>query len=288
MSALTLREYNGIQIPQRHDGYINATAMCQAGGKQWSEFRRLKQTEDYVEALESVLGIPRTLLIVTEQAYGKEYQGTWVHPRLASRLAQWVSAEFAVVVDGWVIDITTGVHPMPNEVSHEGAIAKGIAALMESQSMQTQLMAELVGQSKKTIKKIDDLTEDVAYIDDRLKIVEHKNQKMFTKASQRVFKRVLWKYFDGCCPIYPHIRVLQSVEKQVITSRNRSAGQFDHFYAPHNNGLTEGWLVSAEANQEFRYNPAIRQQYSHRFQVFQDWARVEHESEYGIQLKMLS
>jgi hypothetical protein len=67
MSSLTLREYNGIQIPQRHDGYINATAMCQAGGKQWSNFRQLKQTEDYVEALESVLGIPRTDLISTIQ-----------------------------------------------------------------------------------------------------------------------------------------------------------------------------------------------------------------------------
>ena len=215
-------------------------------------------------------------------------QGTWVHPDLAVELARWISPEFAIVTNRWVREIIEGRHPMPNEVSHEGAIAKGIAALMESQSMLTQSMNHLVDQSGRTIKKLDDLTEDVAYIDGRLKIVEHKNRKDFKKATQTIFKRVLWKYFDGCCPIYPHIRILQSAEKQIITSRNRTAGQFDHYYSPNNNGLTEGWLVSAEANQEFRYNPALRQQYGHRFQVFQDWARIEHESEYGIQLKMLS
>lgn len=33
MSDLIIRDFNGHQIPQRADGYLNATAMCKANGK---------------------------------------------------------------------------------------------------------------------------------------------------------------------------------------------------------------------------------------------------------------
>ena len=135
MLHLPFGEFNGSPIPQRQDGYVSAKAMCRMGGRKWSEFKRLKSTEEYLGALESCLGIPRQALITS----GKEI---WVHPRLGLRLARWISPKFAVVVDGWVTDILSGKHPMPNEASHEGAIARNVAALIESQSMLQQSTAD--------------------------------------------------------------------------------------------------------------------------------------------------
>ncbi|HMA78844.1 MAG TPA: KilA-N domain-containing protein [Candidatus Paceibacterota bacterium] len=105
MTNLVFRSFNNVEIPQRADGYINATKMCQAGEKEWSSFSRTQQASEYIDALASVLQICRTEIIETTQGGNPRLQGTWIHPRLASRLAQWVSPEFAVVVDGWVLEI---------------------------------------------------------------------------------------------------------------------------------------------------------------------------------------
>ena len=38
--ALVSRSWNGTPISRRTiDGYVNATAMCRANGKQWSKYR---------------------------------------------------------------------------------------------------------------------------------------------------------------------------------------------------------------------------------------------------------
>jgi hypothetical protein len=296
--TLTLRTYNGIDIPQRPDGYINATKMCEAAGKRWNNFWQTQNAQSFANALASDTGIPVSETVISIKGGDPWQQGTWVHPDLAVELARWISPEFAIICNRWVREIMEGRHPMPNEVSHEGAIVKGIAALIESQSKGMTALLEsqnilslnvghLVNQSDKTIKKLDGLTEDVAHLDGRLKIVEHRSKKGFKKSVQAIYKKVVWKYFGGCCPVYPHIKILQSPEKQIITSRNRTAGEFDHYYAPHNNGLTEGWLVSVQANQDFIYNPALRTQYNHRFETFQDWSRMEYESELGIQLNII-
>ena len=111
MTSLIFREYNGIKIPQRADGYMNATKMCQAGDKLFADFWRLRPTEEYVRALSKSMGIPIDALSNSIVSGPNELRGTWVHKRLASRLAQWISPEFAVVVDGWVLDVVEGRIP---------------------------------------------------------------------------------------------------------------------------------------------------------------------------------
>ncbi|MER9623295.1 KilA-N domain-containing protein [Mesorhizobium sp. M0222] len=90
------------------DGYINATAMCQAAGKEWSGYKRLATTADFLVALESVLQINRTDLVQSISGGDPRLQGTWVHPQVAINLAQWCSAEFAVKVSQWVYDWMSG------------------------------------------------------------------------------------------------------------------------------------------------------------------------------------
>lgn len=102
-------EVDAIKIDQRaNDGYIDATAICHASGKEWSDYRRLKNTQDFLDELSSVLKIPRTGLIQTIQGGPPEMQGTWVHPQVAINLAQWASPKFAVLVSQWVFEWMTG------------------------------------------------------------------------------------------------------------------------------------------------------------------------------------
>ena len=107
--ALIHHEIEQTPVNQRvMDGYINATEMCKAAGKQFHDYRRLNSTDDYLEALSPVTGIPVTGLIQTIRGGTPEFQGTWVHPHVATNLAQWLSPKFAVQVSLWIADWDSG------------------------------------------------------------------------------------------------------------------------------------------------------------------------------------
>lgn len=92
------------------DGYINATAMCQAAGKKFSHYNTVKNNIDFIDALSRSLVLPSAVLV--QSVRGGNYQGTWVHPQVAVHLAQWLSAEFAVQVTSWVTEwMAGGVSP---------------------------------------------------------------------------------------------------------------------------------------------------------------------------------
>lgn len=116
MTLLT-RTWNDTDISRREsDDYVNATAMCKAGGKLFADYARLSRTQDYVTALAkslstaTVMGNPISTvdLIHTVQGGTPELQGTWVHPRLAVDLARWISPAFAVWMDGWLLEELIG------------------------------------------------------------------------------------------------------------------------------------------------------------------------------------
>jgi len=99
----------GATIYQRPaDGYINATAMCQASGKLWGHYRANAQTEGFLVALSGNIGIPISELAQSIKGGDPRLQGTWVHPQVAINLAQWCSPEFAVKVSQWVYDWMSG------------------------------------------------------------------------------------------------------------------------------------------------------------------------------------
>jgi hypothetical protein len=101
----------GIIYQRPKDGYINATAMCQAAGKDWFDYRRLKTTVAFIEALVIETGIPGSVLVQSLKGGDTRIQGTWVHPQVAIHLGQWVSAKFAVQVSQWVFDWMSGNIP---------------------------------------------------------------------------------------------------------------------------------------------------------------------------------
>jgi hypothetical protein len=103
--ALVVRSWNGHAIQRRRaDGYVNATAMCQAAGRRWRDYSINLRSAEYIKALEGSAGIPADLLAQTVLNGRNDRRGTWVHPRLAVDLARWISPEFAVWMDGWILE----------------------------------------------------------------------------------------------------------------------------------------------------------------------------------------
>jgi hypothetical protein len=97
------KQFKGFNIRVRDtDGYIHATDMCKVGKKRWNDYYTNKRNKEFFEELSSTVGIPKLDLIQSDNLGKMDERGTWVHPRIATHLAMWISPEFAVKVTGWV------------------------------------------------------------------------------------------------------------------------------------------------------------------------------------------
>lgn len=124
-------DVNGIFVAQRvTDGFINATAMCVAHGKDVSDWLKTDETWELVVALADSLQLepksaknPNSVktrasavypsLVVVKRGSPENGGGTWLHPDLAIQLAQWCNAAFAIHVSRWVREwMTTGRNPI--------------------------------------------------------------------------------------------------------------------------------------------------------------------------------
>jgi len=107
--ALINRQIENSVVPQRAtDGYINATAMCNAVGKKFNDYTRLSSTREFLQELARSAGIPVNQLIFMTTTGRNEERGTWVHPDVAVNLGQWCSPKFAVAVARWVREWMSG------------------------------------------------------------------------------------------------------------------------------------------------------------------------------------
>lgn len=98
--SLIPHDVDGKHIHQRaKDGYINATEMCQTENKLFGDYRKLQATKEFLTELYYDTGIPISELIQMVKGKNPKLQGTWVHPKVAINLGQWISPKFAV----WII-----------------------------------------------------------------------------------------------------------------------------------------------------------------------------------------
>jgi hypothetical protein len=102
-STLTLNDV--VIISRVEDNYINATQLCQAGGKKFNDWYRLDTTKELIILLESKAGIPALNLVEVNK--GGIHLGSWIHPDLAIQLAQWISPLFALQVSSWIRTLLT-------------------------------------------------------------------------------------------------------------------------------------------------------------------------------------
>ena len=113
MGNEVVRMFDGVPVAGRDDGYVNATALCRAAGKQWADYWRLKHTQEVFKEASANMGIPILALAVSK--VGGNHSGTWVHPDLIGGVAAWASPKFAFQVSRWVRELlTTGRVELPN------------------------------------------------------------------------------------------------------------------------------------------------------------------------------
>lgn len=84
------------------DGFVNATRMCQGAKKEWKNYWANSATKNFTHTLSTALQIPLAQLIKQVMAGPNRHRGTWIHPLIATHLAYWCSADFAVKVSRWV------------------------------------------------------------------------------------------------------------------------------------------------------------------------------------------
>jgi len=77
------------------DDYVNVTLWCKKFAKTFYEFKRISTTEAFIESLCTNLNSAPALIIETKRGKGG---GTWIHPLLAIKLAEWLSPDFEVFV----------------------------------------------------------------------------------------------------------------------------------------------------------------------------------------------
>jgi len=137
----TKLELNCFAVSARQeDGFINATQLCKAGGKQFREWKRLESTKNIVQVLESDVGIPTSQLIEVKKGNTSKFsQGSWIHPDLAVQLAQWISPSFALQVSRWV-----------RELAVTGQVVVG----QEKTNQQIISLQNLLQKEREKVKKI--------------------------------------------------------------------------------------------------------------------------------------
>lgn len=127
------REFNGFVIPQRKDGFLDATAMAKACDKTLENWWRNKDVLALFNALAeqeaqarnskfnpvilqdselarlSAIKYTKSFpnLIEVKRGSPKFGGGTWLHPMLSIQLAQWLNPVFALSVSKWAIELLT-------------------------------------------------------------------------------------------------------------------------------------------------------------------------------------
>lgn len=139
-----VRPVNGICVEQRLvNGFVNGTAMAVAYGKDVSDWLTNKSTFELLNALAKKLGsatwnyddvkdrnsgdLSATRLselfpdILTSKRGSPRFGGgVWLHPSLAVHLAQWCSAEFALLVSDWIQEwLAAGHNPVQIDIDNQ-------------------------------------------------------------------------------------------------------------------------------------------------------------------------
>jgi hypothetical protein len=116
-------EFSGKIIRQRNkDGYLNATDMCKANNKLYADWKRLENTHAYLNELSCDMGYPISTLIEIIKGGKSNKQGTWVHPYVATNLAQWLSPKFAVFVSKLVFRYLNGDLSLIDEIKNNNQL----------------------------------------------------------------------------------------------------------------------------------------------------------------------
>lgn len=103
MTNIIKQDFQGQMYSFNAEGWFNATEAAQRFGKRPVDWLRQDETRAYVaamaEALEGVTKVSQNHFGLVRATRGGVSPGTWMHPKLAVRFAQWLDVKFAVWCD---------------------------------------------------------------------------------------------------------------------------------------------------------------------------------------------
>lgn len=109
MSEIITSQYDGHELSFNEQGWFNATQAANRFNKTVHEWVRLPDTQRYLDALSRKYGkIP---YLKTKRG---NHGGTWLHPKLAVRFAQWLDIDFALWCDEQIDLLLRKTHPTFN------------------------------------------------------------------------------------------------------------------------------------------------------------------------------
>ena len=117
------KDFNGLPIVFREDGYINMTKAAKHFGKDLSNFTRSPETLAYLAAFGQTVEYMDCLMIHAKRGGAKGTAGTWCHPKLAVFFARWLDVRFAVWCDLMIDNHPTGQHSDNCSGPHAGGCA---------------------------------------------------------------------------------------------------------------------------------------------------------------------
>ncbi len=140
-NGLESRYWHGTAIERRQaDGFVNATAMCQANGKRWGKFRQSAQCDAYMAALAAEDRISVFDLVQSQRGGSAAGGITWIHPDLATELARWISPEFSVFVNRWFrFEVEAKASAQPQLPPQRPALPKGVHVVADTHREACQL-----------------------------------------------------------------------------------------------------------------------------------------------------
>jgi hypothetical protein len=98
---IIVKQFNGCSIRIRDiDGYMHAIDICNSGNMLWCNYITRNITTNYIETLSTYMGMPSYRLIEPIDGISGD-EISWIHPRVATHLAKWISINLAFTIDQW-------------------------------------------------------------------------------------------------------------------------------------------------------------------------------------------
>lgn len=138
--ALVKSEYDGKEISFTEDGWFNATEVASQYGKRPVDWLKQVETETYINALCRKTEVTKNHFVKTKKGGDVTQQGTWLHPKLGVRFAQWLDIDFAIWCDEQIDNLIRNKHPHFDHVRlrHEAAATFKVMQAMLQYARQDQ------------------------------------------------------------------------------------------------------------------------------------------------------
>lgn len=164
------------------NGYFNATKLCQNEGKQFRFWLQNDHTKELFDKLERSDGIPSHLAMIKIGTGLNDYRGTYVHRKLITQVASWISVDIAFKVHDIVEEYLLKkekriIHEKNNEISR----LKDVILRMESKN-------DIAFNDIKTT--VTDLTDNISKLSLDNKITHDKLNKVQGTLEDRVVKPI--------------------------------------------------------------------------------------------------